>query len=717
MVDRENIAAVTNATPLLALDAVVIDTETTGLDAANAWIVEFAAVRLSAGRLGMDAPLRRLLRPGVPIPHAASQIHGIDDVAVADAPDFAGVAGELAAALDGALVIGHSIGFDLAVLKREFERAGKPWPVPRMLDTQLLAEAATPGLAGYSLDHLASWLGVTINRRHSALGDAEAAGRIFLQLLPRLRGAGIRTLAEAERACRAMVDHPGMRARAGWIEPAPPAATPVASPAAAAPIDGEPYRHRVSSAMSTPAMFTSPDAQLRTVLARMMNERVSSLFVHPDAGARPVRPGDAGIVTERDVMRALAGDGGAALDQPVSAFASHPLYAVPADALAFLAVARMKRLGIRHLGVIDGQGQVVGALSARDLLRVRGEGALSLGDEIDDAERAPDLARAWARLPQVAAGLLADEMTARQVATVISSQVCSLAARAAVLAEQRMRDAGQGGPPCPYAFAVLGSAGRGESLLAMDQDNALVFREGEPDGAEDAWFRQLATHVADILNEVGVPYCKGGIMARNAPWRGSVAVWRARIANWIARSNPQDLLAVDIFFDMLGVHGDVALSDTIWREAFGAAAGQVGFAKLLVDTAGAIEPGFTLLRTFRTTQGRIDLKKSGLFGVVSAARALAICHRVVERSTPARLAGIAALGLGSAGDLESLTEAQETFLDLLLRQQLDDLEKGIPPSNAVLVKRLARRERERLRNALESVAHLDELTRSLLFKG
>jgi DNA polymerase-3 subunit epsilon/CBS domain-containing protein len=705
--------AATNVTPLLALDAVVIDTETTGLDAAAAWIVEFAAVPLSAGRLDMNMSLRRLVRPGVPIPLPASRIHGIDDAAVADASDFAAVAGEVAAALDDALVIGHSIGFDLAVLEREFARAGKPWSAPRTLDTQILAEVAAPGLAGYSLDKLASWLGVTINRRHSALGDAEAAGRIFLALLPRLRSAGIRTLAEAERACRAAVEHPAVRATGSVVS----AGQAAELPAKVAPIDSEPYRHRVFSAMSTPALFATPDVPLRAALARMTNERVSSLFVHPDAGSGPVRPGDVGVITERDVMRALARNGSLALEQPVSTFANHPLYAVPGDALAFLAVARMNRLDVRHLGVTDARGYVIGAVSARDLLRVRGEGAISLGDEIDDAESTPELARVWARLPQVAASLLADDMSARQVAAVISAQVCALTARAAVLAEQRMRDAGLGGPPCPYAFAVLGSAGREESLLAMDQDNAVVFGGGAQGGSEDAWFRQLSVHVADILNEVGVPYCKGGVMARNAPWRGSVAEWRARIINWIGRSNPQDLLAVDIFFDMLGVHGDIALSDTIWRAAFDAARGQAGFAKLLVDATGAIEPGFTVLRTFRTTQGRINLKKSGLFGLVSAVRALAICHGVVERSTAARIAGIKAQGLGGERDLDALADAQETFLGLLIRQQIEDLELGIPPSNAVLVRRLTRRDRDRLREALDAVAHLDELAHDLLFKA
>jgi CBS domain-containing protein len=390
---------------------------------------------------------------------------------------------------------------------------------------------------------------------------------------------------------------------------------------------------------------------------------------------------------------------------------------VPSNAFCYLAVSRMNRLGIRHLGVTDATGFVTGALSARDLLRLRAEGAISLGDEIEEAAGAPELGRAWARLPRVAAALIEDEVSGRLIAGVVSRQLCALTARAAVLAEQRMRDAGQGGPPCPYAFAVLGSAGRGESLLAMDQDNALVFAEGTADGPEDKWFKQFGGHVADILHEVGVPYCKGGVMAKNAQWRGSVSTWRARIANWIARSNPQDLLSVDIFFDMLGVHGDIALTDAIWRAGFDAARGQAAFAKLLAETAGSVAPGLGLFGRFKTEQGRIDLKKSGLFGIVSAARTLAICHHVVEHATPSRLEGIKALGLGSAADLDALGEAQATFLDLLAAQQVLDMEQGVPPSNAVAVKALSRRDRERLSDALGAVGVLDAVTRDLLFRA
>jgi DNA polymerase-3 subunit epsilon/CBS domain-containing protein len=348
---------------------------------------------------------------------------------------------------------------------------------------------------------------------------------------------------------------------------------------------------------------------------------------------------------------------------------------------------------------------------------VRAGEAVTLGDEIEEAPDVPSLGRAWAKLPHVASGLLSEGVAGRDTAAVISREIGALTQRAAIIAEQRMIENGHGVAPSPYALAVLGSAGRGESLLAMDQDNALVFADGAPDGAEDRWFQAFATYVADILHEVGVPYCNGGVMAKNPQWRGSLATWRARIAHWIGRSNPEDLLSVDIFFDLRGVHGHASLANLLWRGGFDAARGEAGFAKLLAEAAGPVEPALGFFGTIKTDQGRIDLKKAGLFGIVTAARVLAIRHHVVERSTPARLSGIRALGLGGERDLEAFDEAHATFLELILHQQIEDIDSGRPPTNAVAVKRLSRRDRERLHAALDATRALTPLTRDLLFKS
>jgi DNA polymerase-3 subunit epsilon/CBS domain-containing protein len=708
-------AAADNATPLIALEAIAIDTETTGLDPRKAWIVELAAVRIGAGRVLADPVFRRLVRPPEPMPRAAAEVHGLDDTMLADAPPFVEAWPDFAAFIaTGPVVIGHAIGFDLAVLRRECERAGIAWTRPRTLDTLLLAEVAAPDLAEYSLDSLASWLGIEIVGRHSGVGDARACAELFLALVPRLRQRGIRTLAEAEQACRALTEVLDQHHRAGWVEP-------VEAPARAdreavfSRIDSYPYRHQISEIMQAPPRMVASDTLLRDALACMTAERISSLFVHaPGADPGRLRPADFGIVTERDILRVLAQHGPEAFGMPVSKVMSTPLAGVPADAFVYRAIGRMGRLGVRHLGAVDEAGVVIGVVSARDLLRLRAGEAVTLGDAIDQAEDVSGLAAAWATLPRVAAALMAEKVSARNIAAVISRELGALTRQAAVIAEARMREAGLGDPPCRYAVAVLGSAGRGESLLAMDQDNALFFASGDPDGPEDRWFAQLGTHLAAILNDVGLPFCKGGVMGKTPEWRGSVATWRARIAGWVRRSKPQDLLSVDIFFDLRPVYGDPTIANDLRTHAFDAAKGEMAFAKLLAESAGAVELGLGFFGGFRTQQGRIDLKRTGIFPIVTAARALAIRHHVVERSTPERLASMRNLGIGGQHDLQGLVDALGTCLDLVLGQQLDDLQHGTPASNAVAVKRLAQRDRERLRLALETVAQIDWLTRDLL---
>lgn len=416
-------------------------------------------------------------------------------------------------------------------------------------------------------------------------------------------------------------------------------------------------------------------------------------------------------------MRASAKQGSEALTRPVSQFMSKPLAVIPGDAFIYRAIGRMSRLAIRHLGVIDEGGNVIGALSARDLLRLRASEAVSLGDEIDEAGDVGALAAAWAKLPHVAASLVAKGVSARDIAAVISRELGAVTRQATVIAEKRMREEGHGEPPCAYAVAVLGSAGRGESVLAMDQDNALVFDEGAPRESEDAWFGKLGIHIADILHEIGVPYCKGGVMAKNPAWRGAMFTWRDRIKQWITAARPDQLLSVDIFFDMRPVHGDGRLCLRIWQEAFDIARNDFGFTKLLTENTSNVDAGLGFFGQFKTKDGRINLKNTGLFGIVSTARALAICHHVAERSTPARLQGIKALGIGGSHDLDAMVQAQDTFLSLLLAQQLEDIAQGRPASNAVAVKRLSSDERSHLRSALEAVQHLDELERDLLFRS
>ena len=119
----------------------------------------------------------------------------------------------------------------------------------------------------------------------------------------------------------------------------------------------------------------------------------------------------------------------------------------------------------------------------------------------------------------------------------------------------------------------------------------------------------------------------------------------------------------------------------------------------------------------RTEGGRIDLKAAGLFGLVAAARAAAIRHHVMNRINGGANCRRKALVHVSETDLDGLVEAQGVFLHLIVSQQVEDIAHGTPPSNAVAVKRLSARDRDRLHRALEAVSAIDELTPDLLFMG
>jgi DNA polymerase-3 subunit epsilon/CBS domain-containing protein len=697
------------ATPLAVLEAVALDTETTGLDAANDRIVQVGAVIIRRGAGSADT-FDRLVDPGVPIPPGATAIHHITNAMVRNERRFADVWRDFSAFAQSRILVGYSIGFDLAVLAREAERAGMRWEKPRSLCVRLLAATANSRLPDYSLEALASWLGVPADGRHSALGDARMAAGIFAGLVPHLAERGIRTLAEAERAVLGLTQQLENHHRAGWAEPVtrPDPARAFVS------VDPYAYRHRLADLMSAPPAVMRAGTPVAQAMEHMLKRRISSLFVS-EAGEPGAAVADYGIVTERDVMRHLAASGAAGFAAPVGSIATRPLVSIRAAAFAYRAIGRMDRLKIRHLAVRDEQGRLVGVVSARDLLKLRAAAAINLDDAIEVASTATELAAAWSSLPSVAQSLIAEDVEAPVVAEIVSEELRAMTRRAALLAETEMLAEGLGRPPCAYAVLVLGSGGRGESLLAADQDNAIVFAEGVPDGPEDFWFAAFGTRFTRLLDRAGIPLCKGGVMASNAPWRGSIATWEARIADWVRRSRPEDLLNVDIFYDLRPVFGDHELSAALCARALELAAGEVAFAKGLGERAAAPVNPFTLLGSFRTEHGRIDLKRHGLFPVVAFARALAIRHGIAEVSTRGRLQGLVAVGVGSAPELNRLAEAHGVVLRAMLHQQARDLLAGIVVSNRVDPSDMEPRDQAALKTALRTIQLVPDMVRALMF--
>ncbi|MEM6490621.1 MAG: DUF294 nucleotidyltransferase-like domain-containing protein, partial [Pseudomonadota bacterium] len=318
---------------------------------------------------------------------------------------------------------------------------------------------------------------------------------------------------------------------------------------------------------------------------------------------------------------------------------------------------------------------------------------------------AASLGRAWSKMPLIVERLVADGVAARDVAQVISAEIRMLTRRAAELAEAEMRDdPNWGPPPKPYAVFVLGSGGRGESLLAADQDNAIVYAGEEADDAADAWCAELGERFAATLDAAGVPLCTGGVMAKNAVWRRSEGDWRATVDDWVRRHKPEDLLNVDIFFDAAAVHGDVAMAEKLWRDAYDRAANAPSFWRALSETLAGWRPPLASFGGFRMgADDRVDCKQGGLMPIFGSARVLSIKHHRPARSTPDRLAGIVEADVISEAQRTKVVEAHKVILDAMLRQQIADAAAGVRLTPRVEVGQLLTKpERKALRAALEA---------------
>ena len=176
--------------------------------------MQIGAVVVRRGAVAEDERFSLLVDPDAPIPAAATAIHGISDAHVADAAKTAEALAALSRFVGDRPIVGHAVGYDMAVLAAEARRLKQEPLAPPNLCTRLLAEAAAPALPDFTLETLGAWLGVEPEERHNALGDARTAAQIFLALLPYLRTRGVRTWAEAERAMRTLPRAPATLAAA-----------------------------------------------------------------------------------------------------------------------------------------------------------------------------------------------------------------------------------------------------------------------------------------------------------------------------------------------------------------------------------------------------------------------------------------------------------------------------------------------------------------------
>ena len=160
---------------------VALDTETTGLNSENCRIIEVGAVKFDKN--GIIKKFWTLVDPGEEIPDRVTEITGITDSMVIGKPSIEEILGELILFLEDSIIVGHNVQFDLRFLKAECERKNFSPIKNRVIDTLQFSRGAFPELKSYKQTELAKLLGISQERAHRALDDAEVCGNLFLRLI------------------------------------------------------------------------------------------------------------------------------------------------------------------------------------------------------------------------------------------------------------------------------------------------------------------------------------------------------------------------------------------------------------------------------------------------------------------------------------------------------------------------------------------------------
>ena len=173
-------------------ECIVFDIETTGLSARTERITEIGAVRMVGGEV--KDTFNTFINPGMPIPAKITELTGITDAMVADAPsekeglqkfyDFCG---------DCRVLVAHNAGFDTGFIRAAARRCQMPYAFTAV-DTIPLARALYKGLKNYKLDTVAAYLKLPPFNHHRACDDAAVLAGIYAHILKDMEEQKIDTL-------------------------------------------------------------------------------------------------------------------------------------------------------------------------------------------------------------------------------------------------------------------------------------------------------------------------------------------------------------------------------------------------------------------------------------------------------------------------------------------------------------------------------------------
>lgn len=472
------------------------------------------------------------------------------------------------------------------------------------------------------------------------------------------------------------------------------------------------FSQKVTAHLRAAAVTIDPDAPLRAAVQQMQQAKATALLAVAAEGRVQ------GILTEQDIVRRVAFQ--ASPDTPVHDVMSRPVQVLTTDDYLYHAIALMRRSGLRHMPVVDDEGLVAGIVHLDDALAVAGHARLDQIDSLSQDESPDGMRSVKAAQVKLAEELFAENLPVPEIQAVLTHINNDLYRRVVRRAIAAMAADSLGDPPVPFCVIVMGSGGRGESYLYPDQDNGFIL-DDYPDDRHtevDAYFIELADRMTRDLDEIGIPLCKGHVMATNPLWRKTASQWREQITLWCRRQSFVALRFSDIFYDFRAVYGERNLAANLRQSITEIVAANPSFLRAMYEDDREHGVALGWFGRFVTEKddsdhlGAINLKHTGTLPLVESLRLLSLKERIAEVSTLERLAALQKKGFLEADETDYLTGAYHHITRLLLRRQLADFSAGKAISNYVHPNDLSRRDRDILVDSFKAIARLRDKVRT-----
>ncbi len=452
---------------------------------------------------------------------------------------------------------------------------------------------------------------------------------------------------------------------------------------------------RVSGHISRPVVSVRPETSCAEAIHEMSRARASHALVLAQDGQI------LGIVTEQDVVRRMTFqlDGRTAVSRAMSS----PVSVIREHEFLYRAIGKMRRLGLKHLPVLDAAGAPVGMIELASALSIAAAQTIDQIDRLTHENSLEGMRQTKAAQALLARELLQDAIPAPEILALISEINADLHRRVVELVLKQGKEKGLGEPPVPFELIIMGSGGRWESSLHPDQDNGLIIGD-YPDSDHtriDGWFIEFSERLVAAMETVGFPRCKGHVMATNPTWRKQISEWCTQLGLWLGKSSGLVLRLCDIFFDFRCVYGQGELSKQL-RNYITQHAPNLFFLREMYRLDEIHGPALGLFGRLKTDpiegpgQGKVNLKLAGSLPLVGAVRILSLKERVSELSTLGRIRALRQRGALDDDEADYLSGGFNHITRLLLRQQLSDFESNRPLGNHVPLEAMTRRERDML---------------------